>query len=224
MVIFNQLKFKSLVKFTIALALIIALPFPLYVTWFNIRHNRPQAKIVENAPVDIASYPVPQEQETLTVMTYNMGYASGPIQKSLNDPHPQKFFLDNLNQIVQLVKEQQVDILLLQEVDFNSQRTYYLNQLTYLQEQLGWNYVAQIDTWKKFVPFMGIGKMHSGGAILSKYPITSHSYRTFTFKPTLPNKLVNFIYFPFVWENPVQHVTVEYQNTPIHIFNVHIEV
>lgn len=222
--IFNKLKFNSLVRVVIVLALIIVLFFSLYVVWFNIRYGRPQPKIVENAPVDIASYPMPQVQETLTVMTYNMGYASGPVQKSLNDPHPQEFFLNHLNQIVQLLKEQQVDILLLQEVDLNSQRTYYFNQLTYLQEQLGWNYVAQIDTWKKFVPFMGIGKIHSGGAILSKFPITNHNYRTFTFKPILPNKLVNFIYFPFVWENPVQHVTIEYQNTLIHLFNIHLEV
>ncbi|MCC0178736.1 endonuclease/exonuclease/phosphatase family protein [Waterburya agarophytonicola K14] len=157
-------------------------------------------------------------------MTYNMGYASGVKQETLNDPHTKEFFIKNLNQVLETLNNQQIDVLLLQEVDFNSKRTHYFNQLAYLQKELGWNYSAKVSSWKKFVPFMGIGKMNSGVAILSKYPITKHIYRTFIFKPTFSNKFLNFIYFPFVWKNPIQHVTIDYKNTLIHVFNVELEV
>ena len=41
-----------------------------------------------------------------------------------------------------MVEETSADILLLQEVDLNSRRSHYLNQLHHLQERLAWPYAA----------------------------------------------------------------------------------
>lgn len=80
----------------------------------------------------------PAANESLRVMSYNLGFAAGPMQHSLADDHPESFFISNLDKFIDLVRAEQANIVLLQEVDIHSKRSWYMNQLEYVMERLGW--------------------------------------------------------------------------------------
>ncbi|MBD3670690.1 MAG: endonuclease/exonuclease/phosphatase family protein [Gammaproteobacteria bacterium] len=66
------------------------------------------------------------------------------------------------------------DILFLQEVDVLSKRAAYVDQVQYLLDNTNLNYGAYASQWRSdFVPSDGIGKVNSGNAILSKWPINN---------------------------------------------------
>ncbi|MEN8194179.1 MAG: endonuclease/exonuclease/phosphatase family protein, partial [Bacteroidota bacterium] len=64
------------------------------------------------------------------------------------------------------------DIILLQEVDLNAKKSGYINQLQYLLDHTYFNYGVFAYTWKSpFVPSDGLGRIHEGNAILSRWKI-----------------------------------------------------
>ena len=81
-----------------------------------------------------------------------------------------KGFLDMLDTL-------DADIICLQEIDFHSQRSYYVNQQDELQK-LGYNYIFQAVNWDvNYLPFpyyppsAHFGEVYSGQSILSKYKL-----------------------------------------------------
>ena len=75
--------------------------------------------------------------ETLTVLSYAMHYALGGLQAGQQRPEVATIY-DRLDAIVDMLVGSEADIVLLQEVDFCSRRTYYIDQLHYIAEALGW--------------------------------------------------------------------------------------
>lgn len=62
------------------------------------------------------------------------------------------------------------DIVLLQEVDFLSKRSGYINQIQFLLDNTNLNYGAYASMYKtQFAPSDGLGMVDGGNAILSKY-------------------------------------------------------
>ncbi|HJV44741.1 MAG TPA: endonuclease/exonuclease/phosphatase family protein [Bacillota bacterium] len=75
-----------------------------------------------------------------------------------------------MNQIIKEIKENQPDIVGLQEVDVSLPRSGFLNEIEMISNQLHMNYI--------FVPTINFVVGAYGDAILSKYPIVSYaSYR-----------------------------------------------
>ena len=78
-----------------------------------------------------------------------------------------------LQAIADTINAIDADIVLLQEVDINSKRTGYWNQLQYLLDNTYLNYGVFASMWKAdFVPTDGIGRVNTGNAILSKYELS----------------------------------------------------
>lgn len=127
--------------------------------------------------------------DTMKVMTWNIGYAG------LGDN--MTFFMDggkdvrdsrertqhNLDNIIATIRAQNPDIVLLQEVDVNSHRTYHINEVQALQEAFPEYHIyfaSNLKSW--FIPTPikePIGETHGGIAIMSRFAADSairHQY------------------------------------------------
>jgi endonuclease/exonuclease/phosphatase family metal-dependent hydrolase len=134
---------------------------------------------VEPALMYEASAPVVPDQAptTLKVMTWNVKFGGGRID----------FFFDcfgdrvlmssaevegNIEAIAAVVRDVDPDVLLVQEIDINSRRGDFLDQLQLLLDSTPLNYAAYGSQWRAdYVPSDGLGAIDSGSAILSRWPL-----------------------------------------------------
>jgi endonuclease/exonuclease/phosphatase family metal-dependent hydrolase len=157
------------------------------------------------------------------IVTYNIGYAYAE-QNNLSTI-PQDQVMKNLDAAVEALKAMSPDIICLQEIDFDSSRTYHIDQLQYLADKLGFAQGAYAVNWnKRYLPFPywppknHFGQMVSGQAILSRFPLSEHSLTVFE-KP--PNA---FWYNWFYLERVAQKVIVKLgDETQLALWNVHLE-
>lgn len=99
--------------------------------------------------------PTTQEQVAeLRVMSYNIHHANPPSRPGVID----------LDAIARVIREQNPDLVALQEVDVNTSRSGNINQAAALAEKLGMNFF--------FARAIDFGGGEYGVAILSKYPLS----------------------------------------------------
>lgn len=80
--------------------------------------------------------------------------------------------LRHLQGLAHKINQINPDILLLQEVDMDSTRSAYLNQVQWLLDHRQLNDAAFASDWRvKWVPSHGLGRMNSGNAVLSRWPL-----------------------------------------------------
>lgn len=127
------------------------------------------------------------------VLTWNIGY--GGLDKDTDffmdggemvNPISKDHIEDALAGISRQIKEIDPDLLLLQEVDSDSKRTYYINEVGYFDKDLGGGSSFAYNYKVNFVPFPipPIGKVNSGIYTNSKLEIES-SYR---YQQPIPHK------------------------------------
>jgi endonuclease/exonuclease/phosphatase family metal-dependent hydrolase len=121
--------------------------------------------------------PAPDEVDRLKVMTWNVKFAGGRIDFFF-DCHGDRVIMEeaevigHLEGLAQKINQVDPDVLLLQEVDIDSKRAAYVDQVQWLLDHTNLNYGAYASQWRaKFIPKHGIGKVDSGNAVLSKWPI-----------------------------------------------------
>ncbi len=122
---------------------------------------------------------VPGTADTLLVMTWNIKYGGGDIdfwfdcwddRVSMTEDE----VLDNMERIVAKIIQVDPDILLLQEVDVDSKRSAYLDELQYILDHTDLNYGVFASMWQvQFIPSNGLGRMNTGNAILSRWPLSN---------------------------------------------------
>ena len=76
------------------------------------------------------------------------------------------------------IQNMDADVVLLQEVDFGSKRSHFIQELDYLSRKCGLLYRSKEISWDApYVPYPGLkpshqfGKICSGGGIISRFPI-----------------------------------------------------
>jgi endonuclease/exonuclease/phosphatase family metal-dependent hydrolase len=170
--------------------------------------------------------PGPDADGKLKVMTWNIAYSYG-IGSSAEGyaPHTAEEMNDSLNRIGNAIKDSGADLVLLQEIDFDSDRSYNINQMEEISQITGLRYAAPAISWKaNYVPFPywppnhHFGRMLSGGAVLSRYPIILNQV-TLHPKP----KGNNFVYNMFYLFRYSQHVQLQVNNVTIDVVNNHLE-
>ena len=115
---------------------------------------------------------------TVRIMTWNIrfGIGRGPWfgdACGYRVIYSQDEIIKNLTAIVGRINSVQPDILLLQEVDINSKRSSYVDELRWIIDHTYFNYAVYGSQWKaQFIPSDGLGRMDEANAILSRWPVS----------------------------------------------------
>lgn len=120
----------------------------------------------------------PSSVDVITVMTWNIRFGAGTIPWFGDSPGYRVMLKDdevyeNLTGIAAKIEAVQPDILLMQEVDVESKRTAYIDEVQWLLDHTYFNYATYASMWEaQVVPSDGLGRINTGNAILSRWPIT----------------------------------------------------
>ncbi|HQA75539.1 MAG TPA: endonuclease/exonuclease/phosphatase family protein [Salinivirgaceae bacterium] len=164
-----------------------------------------------------------QTDSVLVVATYNIGYLSG-MTNNLPVRPTRDFYLNNEKRVMQALSELDADIIGFQEIDFDSHRSYHTNQAAMICDSL-FGYGAFAVNWdKRYVPFpflplkVHFGKMLSGQAVMSKFPITGQQVHQLERVKSKP-----YFYRALYLDRLAQVVTINHPVKPIVVINLHAE-
>lgn len=117
-------------------------------------------------------------RDTLTVMTWNIRFAAGRDVSWFGDSCGDRVILTEaevyqaLAKLADCINSVKPDILLLQEIDVQSKRTAYINQVTWLLNHCNFNHAAYAAMWQaQNIPSDGLGRINVGSAILSRWEL-----------------------------------------------------
>jgi endonuclease/exonuclease/phosphatase family metal-dependent hydrolase len=124
------------------------------------------------------TFSAPPNKDTLTVVTWNIRFGIGRA-KWFGDSCGELVLFDadeiqdGLELLATKIEAMDADILLLQEVDTDSKRSAYVNQVQWLLDNTAMNYGVYASMWEvQFVPSDGLGRVNTGNAILSRWPLS----------------------------------------------------
>jgi endonuclease/exonuclease/phosphatase family metal-dependent hydrolase len=118
----------------------------------------------------------PEPDTSIQVMTWNIRYGMARgfwFGDACGDKvvYTKDEILKNMASITERINIVKPDILLLQEVDLNSLRSAYVDELQYIIDHTYFCYAVYGFQWKaQFVPSDGIGRIHEANVILSRWP------------------------------------------------------
>lgn len=120
-----------------------------------------------------------------------------------------------------------IDVAFLQEVDFNASRSHHLNQLDFISRRSNLLYRNSVISWNApYIPYPGLnprnhfGQVRSGGAILSRYPLTTVNVDLLP-KPRENPRIYNLFYLSRYLQ--VCQFKPEWREEPIQVMNLHLE-
>jgi endonuclease/exonuclease/phosphatase family metal-dependent hydrolase len=180
--------------------------------------------ILDIEPLDMIE--VPEDPSVIKILTYNIGYLYGRGSEGPGYEHREREYYEKaLKKISEEIKEWGADIVFLQEVDFEASRSHDINQALTIAKNAGYPYVAEATSWESnYIPFPSwpiknnFGRIISGGAILSKYPLSDHEVILLP-KPLSQPWWYNFFYL----HRYFQKVTVQLGNKEFKLLNLHLE-
>lgn len=118
------------------------------------------------------------EGKQLRVMAWNIKYGAlrAPFwfdcwgdQVSLSRDQVEQ----NMEQIYEMIREADPDILMIEELELHSRRSAYYDMLQGILEHTQLNYGAYFETWNsRYIPSEGLGRMSLGNAIFTKHEMT----------------------------------------------------
>lgn len=109
----------------------------------------------------------PQEHDLLSIASYNIAHGRGLAESNLSGGNEAER-LDRLNKIAELLRQVDADIVVLNEVDFDSSWSYSINQAEYLAKKAGYPIWVEQRNMDFRIAFWNWA---FGNAVLSKYPI-----------------------------------------------------
>lgn len=209
-------------KKLLSIALAIVILFTIFFFWASASRfdESEYAKIIKYKSQDLPYTP----GDTLSVMTYNIGYLSG-MTNNLAADTDEKFYGNNEQRAVELFEKYHPTITGFQEIDFESSRSYEVNQLDVIGKTNNYHNSATSVNWdKNYLPFpywpisAQYGKMLSGQAILSEFTITSNE-RIVMEKPESNPAYYNAFYI----DRLVQVTNIDIGGNEVIVINTHLE-
>lgn len=114
---------------------------------------------------------------TLDMVTWNIKFGGGRIDFFF-DCHGDRVLMtkaevmENMAGVAAKIRNMNPDVIFLQEVDIDSKRAAYVDQIQYILDNTDLNYGVYASQWKAdYVPSDGVGQVNSGNAILSRFPL-----------------------------------------------------
>src|SRR5688572_24721067 len=209
----------------LALVLLAVLALFALVVWMVDGLQTPHASEVAPRRIEGVTAKTSTNTKELVVVSWNIAWGYGWGSEGTGSYKGQEHFDRSLAKMVELLVKIDPDVVLLQEVDFDSTRSHHQDQAAILAKGAGLPYVADAVSWRaNWVPFPywpprdHYGRMSSGGAILSKHPIQSHRVEL------LPKPEENaFWYNLFYLFRYYQVAEIELGGESIPIVNTHLE-
>jgi len=125
----------------------------------------------------------------------------------------------NMQDLYELVREADPDVLMIEEVEVNSRRSAYVDMVQGFLDNTDLNYAAYFSTWdSRYIPSEGLGRLNLGNAILSKHPITG-AERIRQQDRTDLDPLTETFYI----KRAIGRATIEVSDTELALYVVHTE-
>jgi endonuclease/exonuclease/phosphatase family metal-dependent hydrolase len=144
-------------------------------------------------------YPTPW----IRIASHNIANARGNTDDMFVERSKSEI-LANLEKLVILSEEEGIDLLCMNETDYNSFRTHNIGQAEYIKERAGYNYVLREVSFDS-PPFLQLGN-----AIVSKYPlelVRTHQYGGDNLDDQIAHTFKSFIDFNvFIEDEPLNVV------------------
>lgn len=165
---------NSLIGFIVFLLLILFILYStnIYVNQFDEIENAIQLNSKNIKKVDFPT-------DSLKIMSWNIKFAGGRIDFYI-DCHGDRVKMTseevtgNLSKIVQKINTYNPDILFIQEIDFESDRSGSINMVQWILDHTQLNYGTYASQWDVgYLPEKFIGKVNTGNAIFSKWELTN---------------------------------------------------
>jgi endonuclease/exonuclease/phosphatase family metal-dependent hydrolase len=145
----------------------------LLLFWASAGYDGAPPALYKERPVERRA----EALDVIRVVSWNIGFAGGR-EGAPTDRHTSLDVARNLGDIVKALQVLRPDVLLVQEIDLPSSRSGDVDQVDTLMRDLELPYACFTTTWRKhYVPFpywppsLHIGGIHSGQAVLSRYPL-----------------------------------------------------
>jgi endonuclease/exonuclease/phosphatase family metal-dependent hydrolase len=172
-----------------------------------------------------ADLPSPASRD-IVVLTWNLAFAYGRGSEGARFfPRGRVDFERNLDRIAEVIRGSEADVVLLQEVDFGSKRSHRMDQMVELMYRTGYAHGAPALSWAaRWVPFpywppsRQFGPVRSGGAILSRHPLSTPRVTLFAGLIEQP-----LWYRPFYPHRYHQRVDVNLGGRVLRAWNLHLE-
>lgn len=155
------------------IVLVLGIMLIVLLHWASSRYIKTESAVFQQGT------PAHSVADTLSIITFNAAYFKGAFNSSRTVSEVN--MRSNLHSYAGILEQLRPDLVALQEVDIDCQRTYHTNQVQWLASNLQFQFSAYALAWnKRYVPFPGgrfsehFGSMASGQGLLSKYPITTN--------------------------------------------------
>lgn len=159
---------------------------------------------------------------SLIISTFNLAWLQGEGSEGTNyKKHAKLHFSSGCSVVSNFIKENNIDFIAMQEIDFDCDRSHNLNQLQLLQEKNNYYGVKTVSWDIPFLPYPYYspwGKIRSGGACLSKFPITLKEEVLFD----APDNMF-FLKKPLYIKRYIQVIEIHTESKKYTAFNLHLE-
>lgn len=168
----------------------------------------------------------PDQLDQLVVLNYNIKYGGGRLiffweceGERYNMTETE--VTTHLDNIASFITEVDPDILILQEVDRETRRSVYLDQVQYLLDRTPLNYGAYASQHRvDYLPTDGMGHVDFGNAILTRWPIAQST------RVALPLVDAYPAYYRYLYLKRhvlLADIELPWQDTPFTVVNTHLE-
>lgn len=163
--------------------------------------------------------------DTLTVVVWNISWGYGWGSEGTGARRGVEHFQGSVARVGEVLASLGADLALIQEIDFSSRRSGGFDQAELIAERAGLPWIARAPSWTaNWVPFPywppreHFGRVHAGGAVLSRFPIARNSVRLLG-KPAEYAWWYNLFYL----FHYLQRCEVRIGGTVLEVFNTHLE-
>jgi len=173
---------KTILKVILAIVILLLVFAAAVITWLTIVEYRPEATETVEVQSLSGEAEVLSAGDSVKLVSWNIGFgALGDNADFFMDggkmvfPSDEARVKENLDAFAREIKLQDPDIVMLQEIDIDSDRSYNIDQTGYFDD-LGFNNKSFAYNFKvAFAPFPipPMGKIDSGIATYSDYPVSS---------------------------------------------------
>ena len=173
---------KKILKAFLIVVIVLGVLLVALLAWLTAVEYRPEAQETVAVKTLNSEAKTLASGDAIEIVAWNMGYAAlGDNADFFMDGGKMVYTADearvkeNLNAIVSKVKSLDPDIVMLQEIDLNSDRSYHIDETAYF-DALGYNNMAFANNFKvAYAPFPipPMGSIDSGIVTYSDYPASS---------------------------------------------------